>query len=108
MTFVALTGTRVLGREAFKRPENTPKHNLYVCLKDSVAFRNHILLRESLRTDPVVKSEYAKMKLHLAEKFAGDIDGYCEAKTNFILKILENQGFTESELAEVAGANLTN
>lgn len=48
------------------------------------------------------------LKLQLAEQFAGNIDGYCEAKTTFILKILKERGFSESELAEVAGANLVN
>lgn len=97
----------VPGREAFKRPASAPKHNLYVCLKDSVAFKNHIFLRDLLRKDPEVRNAYAKLKYQLAEQFAGNIDGYCEAKTTFILKILKDQGLTESELAEVAGANLT-
>jgi GrpB-like predicted nucleotidyltransferase (UPF0157 family) len=97
----------VPGREAFKRPESSPKQNLYVCLQDSVAFRNHILLREALGKNSDLRSRYARLKIQLAEQFAGDIDAYCEAKTPFILKILRDQGLTESELVEVAGANLT-
>ena len=104
--YVHLGDQGVPGREAFKRPENSPKHNLYVCLRDSVAFRNHILLRDALRTNSETMSAYAKLKLDLAEKFAGNIDGYCEAKTEFILNILKQQGLSESQLAEVAGANL--
>lgn len=95
----------VPGREAFRRPEKSPKHNLNVCLINSVAFRNHIFLREALREQPVLREKYAKLKLQLAEQYTGNIDGYCEAKTIFILEILKDKGLTESELAEVAGAN---
>ncbi len=104
--YVSLGTMGVPGREAFKRPENSSKHNMYVCLRNSVAFRNHILLRDVLREDPQMKQEYAKLKLQLAEQFAGNMDGYCEAKTAFIVEILKGRGLTESELAEVVGANL--
>lgn len=92
-------------REAFKRPIGSPKHNLYICLSSSLAFRNHILLRDTLRSDSSTRKEYEKLKLHLAEKFAGDIDGYCEAKTEFIISILKNKGLTQSEINEISNAN---
>jgi GrpB-like predicted nucleotidyltransferase (UPF0157 family) len=32
-------------REAFRAPENQPAHHLYVCSQDSLALRNHVVLR---------------------------------------------------------------
>jgi len=37
-------------REAFWTAENQPPYHLYVCLENSVALRNHIALRDQLRT----------------------------------------------------------
>lgn len=103
--YLPLGDLGVSGREAFKRPADSIKHNLYVCLKSSAAYKNHILLRDYLRTNPEVRTQYAELKMQLAEEFAGNIDGYCKAKTSFIAKILEIQGVAEEELREVIGAN---
>lgn len=96
----------VPGREAFRRPSGSPKHNLYVCIASSVAFRNHVMLRDYLRSNPAARDEYGQLKMRLAEEYAGNIDGYCEAKTSFIISILAQQGLSQSEIAEATGANV--
>ncbi len=40
------------GREAFQRPAHLPPHHLYVCVQDSVSLRNHLALRDYLRSHP--------------------------------------------------------
>lgn len=104
--YIPLGTMGVPGREAFKRPVDSPKHNLYVCLEDSTAFENHIILRDTLRRDFFLKNQYSQLKFRLAEEFAGNIDGYCDAKTSFILGILKRNGFTGAELSEIAGTNM--
>jgi len=94
------------GREAFRRPADSPRHHLYVCLKSSLAFKNHIVFRNFLRENKEASMQYADLKMRLAEEYAGDSDTYCEAKTAFILKILENDGFSKAELLAVKGANI--
>ena len=43
-------------REAFSAPAGGPAHHLYVCPRESVALRNHLALRDHLRTHPGVRN----------------------------------------------------
>lgn len=92
-------------REAFRRPPGTAPHNLYVCPRDSPALANHLGVRDYLRAHPDVARSYGALKQQLAQRFAGDIDGYVEAKTPFLLEILQRIGFDERQLAEVERIN---
>ena len=79
-------------REAFKSPAGTPSHNLYVCSADSRELKRHVAFRDYLRSHSDAVSEYAELKKKLAVEFRNDIDGYCEAKTDFIESILAKAG----------------
>ena len=96
------------GREAFKLVENAgrwPKHNLYVCLADSLSLRNHLVLRDFLRTNPDSVKQYSVLKKELAIKYAHNIDLYVEGKTAFITDILRRAGFSETALLDITEAN---
>jgi GrpB-like predicted nucleotidyltransferase (UPF0157 family) len=93
-------------REAFSTPANQPAHNLYLCPRDSSALRNHIALRDHLRTHPPDVAAYTSLKQRLAQQFAGDIDRYVEGKTDFILSILARHGFSPDILDSIRRANL--
>jgi GrpB-like predicted nucleotidyltransferase (UPF0157 family) len=95
------------GREAFRRrtPPAIP-HNLYVCPSESDALRNHLILRDTLRSDPELRSQYSALKYELAAKFPNSIDAYVEGKSDFILKILEKDGMEESKLAAIRSMNV--
>lgn len=95
----------VPGREAFGRPEGTPDHHLYACAEGSDGLRNHLALRDHLRSHPEAVREYGRLKRQLAERFADDIDGYVEGKTEFILAILARAGFTDQQLAGIRAIN---
>jgi GrpB-like predicted nucleotidyltransferase (UPF0157 family) len=74
------------GREAFdggQDPGWMPCH-LYVCPKDSKAYREHIALRNYLREHAGARKTYARLKRSLAERYSQDVDAYCENKTAFI------------------------
>ena len=94
-------------REAFKLVKE-PKypHNLYVCHKDSVAFKNHILLRKHLLENVDAFTSYMDLKLSIANK-ALNIDDYCRLKTELILEFLQAEGLTEKELDEIRSENLS-
>ncbi|MDB6124791.1 MAG: dephospho-CoA kinase/protein folding accessory protein, partial [Pedosphaera sp.] len=66
------------GRDAFYAPQGTIKHNLYVCLQGGLALKNHLLLRERLRKDPVARFQYGELKKSLALKFSDSIEEYIE------------------------------
>lgn len=76
------------GREAFRRPAGTPNHHLYVCTPDTPSHREHLALRDYLRTHPDAAREYGELKRRLAMAYRHNIDSYIEGKTEFITNIL--------------------
>ncbi len=95
----------VPGREAFRRPPETPAHNLYACAKGNLNLRNHLAIRDYLRQHPKDVQAYGNLKKQLAEKFPHDIDAYVDGKTELLLDILAKAGFTQEELQEIQGIN---
>ncbi|RYZ54832.1 MAG: GNAT family N-acetyltransferase [Sphingobacteriales bacterium] len=103
------------GREAFEQLKETgpfgldqqswPRHNLYLCINGSASLRNHLLVREALRTDEGLRSKYAALKHQLAEAAGGDINAYVEGKSSFLTGILLQQGFAENELEVIIEQN---
>lgn len=99
------------GREAFKRDSPlTPfdgsgyqwhQHHLYVCLENSDSLNNHLRLRDYLRTHLEEAQEYGRLKTELAARYSNDIARYVEAKTAFILQILEKVGFNQEILSKI-------
>lgn len=87
-------------------PENQSAHNLYVCPRDSVALRNHVTLRDHLRVHPRDVVAYSSLKKQLAARFPDDIRRYVEGKTDFILSILAQYGFTSDSLDSIRHANM--
>ena len=53
---------------------------------------DEILFRDYLIAHPEVAKEYEKLKLSLLPKYKNDRDGYTEAKTDFIKRIIELNG----------------
>ncbi|MDB6083609.1 MAG: dephospho-CoA kinase/protein folding accessory protein, partial [Gammaproteobacteria bacterium] len=95
----------VTGREAFARPEGTPDHHLYACVAGMDALRNHLAVRDYLRGSPSAARAYGALKKQLAARFAGDIDGYVDGKTDFILAILAGAGFLPEQIAMIRAIN---
>nr|WP_255291653.1 GrpB family protein [Bacillus pseudomycoides] len=80
----------VEGREAFQRnnEDNFMKYHLYVCPKDGKGYLEHVALRDYLSANEGARKEYEELKYRLAENYRYNIDGYCEAKTDFVKGIL--------------------
>jgi GrpB-like predicted nucleotidyltransferase (UPF0157 family) len=93
-------------REAFKYEKAKYRHNLYVCKKDSLAYRNHILLKKHLRENPEDFERYKEHKQSIGETSV-DIDEYCRRKTELILEFLKAEGFPEEDLDEIRVENLS-
>ncbi|EMR73282.1 hypothetical protein MCGE09_00647, partial [Thaumarchaeota archaeon SCGC AB-539-E09] len=94
------------GREMFGQ-ENEPKyaHNLYVCIADSTAYKNHVLLKKHLTENPEAFRRYRKLKLQLAASCL-DIDSYTQKKTLLIIELLRKEGLSAKELKEIKTQNL--
>jgi GrpB-like predicted nucleotidyltransferase (UPF0157 family) len=93
------------GREAFEQPPHEVRHHLYLCMQQSDALRNHLAIRDHLRTHPEDLRNYAELKRGLAKSFANDIDGYVEGKSEFLLSILTRRGFSAASLSAMRAAN---
>ena len=82
----------ITGRESFRQPEGTPRHNLYVCAEDSPELRRHLAFRDYLRAHPDDALHYADLKRELAARHVADIDSYVNGKAEFVLGILQKAG----------------
>jgi GrpB-like predicted nucleotidyltransferase (UPF0157 family) len=92
-------------REVFGRPPGSPIHHLYLCPESSPALANHLAIRDHLRATPGVAQAYGNLKTNLARQYSGDIDGYVQAKTGFLLAVLRDIGFPEDALAKIQRIN---
>ena len=92
-------------RHGFHEPAEDPPHNLYVCLAGSRALRNHLAVRDYLRSHPEARAAYAALKRRLADDHRTDRASYGAAKTDFILGILEAQGLSAIDRAAIRTEN---
>jgi GrpB-like predicted nucleotidyltransferase (UPF0157 family) len=95
----------VEGREACKSPPGPPTRNLYVCVQGGTALRNHLTVRDYLRNNADSAAEYGRLKKQLAARFPTDIDKYIDGKTDFILKVLREMGFTDQQMTAISAIN---
>ncbi|MCH4887590.1 GrpB family protein [Acidaminobacter sp. JC074] len=104
------------GRHAFKRSiedvplmyehhSKWPAHHLYVVYEDSLAFKNHMTLKDYLMAHEDAVKEYSELKLALAHKYPHDIDMYVKEKTPFITRVLSACEFTPEEVDEITKMN---
>ena len=91
-------------RFAFRSPVGAPRQNIYVTVVGSLALRNHLGLRDTLRACPDLRDEYGAVKLELAAR-TDDIDVYVDGKTDIVLRILQKVGLAQHELDELEGVN---
>lgn len=94
-------------REAFRTNTTMISHHLYVCPANSLALKNHLVLRDTLRSNLKLREEYAAIKTELAKRHPDSIDSHVEGKTDFILKILKEKGYDSISLESIRTANLS-
>ncbi len=78
----------IVGRHAFRQPDGLPKHHLYVCAVGNAELKRHLAFRDHLRENDHDAQAYGDLKQELAQRFGSDRDGYTEAKTAFVEKML--------------------
>ncbi|MBN9399259.1 MAG: GrpB family protein ['Candidatus Kapabacteria' thiocyanatum] len=81
-----------------------PKHHLYCCIEHSISLTNHLLLRNALRADAELATEYGRVKKGLAAAVT-DIDDYVEGKSAFIAGVLSREGIAEADIEDIAEQN---
>lgn len=80
----------IKGRERFRRTFKNEfmAYHMYVCPKDSTEHLRQIAFRDYLRENKKSATEYANLKMHLAEQYPHDIDNYVKGKSDFVEDIL--------------------
>ncbi len=91
-------------RWAFMAPPHVRPTNTYVVIEGSLAHRNHIAVRDVLRSDAALRDEYGALKRRLAET-SDDIESYVEGKSALLSVILERAGLDATDRATVEQAN---
>jgi GrpB-like predicted nucleotidyltransferase (UPF0157 family) len=87
-------------RWAFKEPGRLAGTNTYVVVDGCLSLRNHLAVRDILRSDPVLREEYAAVKRRVGAA-AGDIDEYGRGKNAIVQRILAAAELTEDERASI-------
>ena len=77
-------------------------HHLFVCLEDSLAYRNHVAVKDYLMKHEEAIEEYNALKVALSHKYPHDIEKYIHEKTPFITRILSVCEFTPEEIDEIS------
>ncbi len=94
------------GREAFNLDrKHKYEHHLYLCPVDSIAYKNHLMLKKHLTENPDALKRYNDLKLGLSET-SESIESYWKAKTELILEFLEKEGMDEEALKSIREDNL--
>ncbi|HEV2700563.1 MAG TPA: GrpB family protein [Steroidobacteraceae bacterium] len=93
------------GRESFDCRDFHHDHHLYGYATDSRALRNHLALRDYLRSHQEAARAYGDLKRRLAAQFPDDIASYVEGKTQFIIAVLRQADFASEELSAIELAN---
>jgi len=78
----------IRGREAFSPVPGLPEHHLYIVVLDSPPHRDHVDLRDHLRSHPDQARRYAAEKQRLAPLLATDRDAYVNGKAWLVRELL--------------------
>lgn len=89
-------------RWAFKEPSRLAGTATYVIVDGSLSLRNHLGVRDTLRANPALREEYARVKKS-AGAMATDLAEYGQRKNATVQKILAAAGLTDTERAAIDG-----
>jgi GrpB-like predicted nucleotidyltransferase (UPF0157 family) len=102
--FVPRGDLGVPDRYAFFAPKNLFPTHTYVVVEGCLSLRNHIAVRDTLRSDEALRDEYGALKFRLAE-LAHNIDQYVRQKSPLLQRILAQAGITPEELLKIENVN---
>jgi GrpB-like predicted nucleotidyltransferase (UPF0157 family) len=95
----------VTDREAFAAPDDDPLRNVYVCRRGALSVRNHLAVRDVLRSHAALRDEYGAAKVALAAEPTMDIDTYVAGKSKVLQKVLALSDLTADERLQILRLN---
>lgn len=85
-----------LRRYLHRKVNGEHTHHLHMVEPGSRFYRVQLAFRDYLRTHLATRDAYAALKLDLAAKYRHDRTAYTDAKSTFILGVLEQCGFPKT------------
>lgn len=95
----------VTGGEAFTAPDDDPRRHVYLGTRDNLHIRNHLAVRDVLRTHADLREQYAAVRLALAADPDMDIDTYISRKSAVRQRVLAHGHLTADELRAIRVLN---
>ena len=92
-------------RHALRAPDEVPRRHVYVVVEGSLALRNHLGVRDVLRSNSELRARYGALKLRLSERDFDSVDGYAAAKSELLQEILEEAGIGLDERLAIRESN---
>jgi GrpB-like predicted nucleotidyltransferase (UPF0157 family) len=79
----------IRGRRYFRKntASGVRTHQIHAYAVGADDIERHLVFRDYLRANPAAAAQYASLKHELAERFAADIEGYADGKTDFVREI---------------------
>ena len=105
--YVSLGEMGIADRWAVRAPVDSVRTNTYVVVAGSLALRNHLAVRDTLRSDDSLRDEYGALKMRLAAE-TDDFDVYVPAKSPVLQRALAAAGLSDEELATIEADNHPN
>ena len=81
------------------------RRHVYVCRSGTLSVRNHLAVRDVLRSRKDLCDEYAAVKLALAADHAMDTTTYLARKSDVLQKVLAESDLTDAELRVIRRLN---
>jgi GrpB-like predicted nucleotidyltransferase (UPF0157 family) len=92
-------------RWAFEEPPRLNGTNTYVVVEGSLSLRNHLRLRDLLRTNPDLRNQYGAMKKDVGAT-VDSIEQYGQGKNAMIQQILAAAGLSDDERRIIDAAQI--
>lgn len=87
-------------RWAFWEPDRFVGTNTYVVVADSLALRNHLAVRDTLRADRELRTDYSNVKKRIGAA-ASDLYEYGAGKNEVIQRILASAGISDEDRSSI-------
>lgn len=87
----------VTDREALQAPDTNPLRHVYVCVAGTLHLRNHLAVRDVLRSVPHLRDRYGAVKLQLAQDPDMDIPTYLAGKSAVLQEVLSASDLSATE-----------
>lgn len=95
-------------RHSMAAPDDAPRRHVYVVVEGSLALRNHLGVRDVLRTNSELRGQYGQLKRELSQRDFTTADEYVAAKSELLQKILEKAGIGPEERTAIKNINREN